>query len=739
MDDKKKYYRYLDILRIFLCISVLLYHLGILKGGFLAVCSFFVLSGFLSFNTADKLKHFSIFEYYKKRIIGIYIPLFIVVVLSVFFIFLNDKIVWLNLKPETSSVLLGYNNFWQISVNSDYFAHHVNSPFMHMWYISILLQFDLIFPFIYLMIKKLKEKTNKYFVCILFFILSVIFSIYFLYLSYTHNILFVYYDSLSRFFSILFGLSLSIIHSYKDILVSDLIKKLDNSFLVIIFYLYIIFSLVLFLFIDSSSNNYGIYMILISFITCRIIDYSTLINSKNIGLDLILKKLAGISYLVYLVQYPIIFVFQYLDFSYSIFYIIIFTILFSLIIKFALSFNFKDSVLFKFFKLGTLSFILVISYFGFIHYFKAVDHTKEMNDLKNMLDQNSQDMLLKQEEYKQKLQEEQDSWNTILSDLENSQAQITSIVSNLPVVGIGDSVMLGAVGSLYNKFPNGYFDAKVNRTDYDANSILVNLDNQGILGNPIVIHLGTNGQCGVRCRDVIMNTLGDRQVFLVNVTNDYEVNVNSDYLYYASTHNNVEIIDWYNASLGHSEYFYADGIHLNPVGQVAYADVIYNALYNFYLDEFNNKKNKVLAEHEELMKKKITFYGNDLLLNIFDELQVSYPDAKFDIDPNYSFDSLYSLIQDEIKSNSLNHKLVFAFDNSIEISHEQYIKLIELCSGHEIYIFSMNPSLKLEIENVLFINYSDEVKNKNYLLADRVHLNQDGNLALINGLNEIIK
>lgn len=44
MGEKKEYYKKLDYLRIISCIMVLLYHLNILKGGFLAVCTFFALS-----------------------------------------------------------------------------------------------------------------------------------------------------------------------------------------------------------------------------------------------------------------------------------------------------------------------------------------------------------------------------------------------------------------------------------------------------------------------------------------------------------------------------------------------------------------------------------------------------------------------------------------------------------------------------------------------------------------------
>ena len=54
MEGSKKYYKYIDIIRLLACISVLLYHLNILKGGFLAVCTFFVLSGYLSCVSAFK-------------------------------------------------------------------------------------------------------------------------------------------------------------------------------------------------------------------------------------------------------------------------------------------------------------------------------------------------------------------------------------------------------------------------------------------------------------------------------------------------------------------------------------------------------------------------------------------------------------------------------------------------------------------------------------------------------------
>ena len=46
---KGKYQDYnFSFIRTFFCIAILLYHLGILRGGYLAVCSLFVVAGYFS-------------------------------------------------------------------------------------------------------------------------------------------------------------------------------------------------------------------------------------------------------------------------------------------------------------------------------------------------------------------------------------------------------------------------------------------------------------------------------------------------------------------------------------------------------------------------------------------------------------------------------------------------------------------------------------------------------------------
>ena len=193
MKNKKIYYKDLDIIRVLSCILVLLYHLNILKGGYLAVCIFFVLSGYLSIISAFRKEKFSILSYYKERFIHIYIPLLIVVFITLGVIALIPSINWLTLKPETTSVLLGYNNFWQLTANMDYFARHVSSPFMHFWYIGILLQFELVFPLIFYALKFLGDKIKKWVPIVLMMILSFGGYVYFLYSSLNNNIVITIY------------------------------------------------------------------------------------------------------------------------------------------------------------------------------------------------------------------------------------------------------------------------------------------------------------------------------------------------------------------------------------------------------------------------------------------------------------------------------------------------------------------------------------------------------------------
>ncbi len=725
---EKKIYKRIDLIRVVACIAVFLYHINALKGGYLAVCTFFVLSGYLSCISLFKKEKLSLKDYYINKFKNLYFPLLIVVFITIFVISLIPSITWLNLKPETTSVLLGYNNFWQLNANLDYFTRHISSPFMHFWYIGILLQFDLVFPFIFIILRKIGDKIHKSIPCIILLILSIISSIYFYIESLNPNIMIVYYNTFTRVFSLTFGMLIGFIHAYYKPLV---IKNINT----IAFYLYLLLIMLLFIFIDASHIYFNIAMLLSTIITCRLIDYGVFSNNKESIFDKVIKSISKISYEVYLIQYPLIFIFQNIsmDNTIKMVLLVILLILLSYIINFGIK-NKKSKL-----RYIVLIFLLVISSIGIYDYVIAKDHTAEMKALEEQLLENQKIMEQKQEEYALRLKSEMDSLNSELDNIEDLENKLDEKIDNLPIVGVGDSVMLGAVENLYKTFPKGYFDAATSRTAWVLNDILKGLRSKGLLGDPILLNLGANGDCPDWCKAEIMQTSDNRKVFWINATNDSDVHVNERLNKLAETYDNLYVIDWESISKGHPEYFVVDGIHLTEVGREAYVSAIRDSIYNTYLEEYNKKKEELLKIHDEKQKLKISFYGNDLLLNVYPYLEEDFNNSKFVIDKDFNYETLINKIKEDIKDESINYKVVFVFDKNAYLTKDNYNELIELCKEHEIYILD-SLNLKLDSNDITTMEFYKELEtNSSYYMPDKVHLTTDGNKALKESLLKLLK
>ena len=726
--NKKNYYKQLDIIRIISCIAVLLYHLNILKGGFLAVCIFFTLSGYLSCLSSLQKENFSLIKYYLNRIKKLYIPLLITIFTTLSILSLFPNINWLNLKPETTSVLLGYNNFWQLNANLDYFTKHISSPFMHMWYISILLQIELIFPILFIILNKLKEKTNKILPALITLILSILSYIYFSN-TITNNIMIAYYHTLGRVFSYLLGLSFAFITiDYKPILLEKKYKIVLRN---LIFYSYILILSIMFFLINSKSSHLEIYMLLSTIITIRLIKYTIKNNSKTTNIiDKIIKSISNITYEIYLTQYPIIFIFQNikLNNNLKIFTIITLTIICSYILHISLNIKNKKR---KPIRIILCILISLISIYGAYQYIITEDHTKEMKELEEKINKNKELTKQKQEEYKNKLKEEQDKWQLELDSFTNKEEELKEKVKNLRVVGIGDSVMLGAANALYKQFPNGYFDGKVNRTEPEAIDIIKELENKGLISDILIFNLGTNGECASNCKKRIMDSVGNRQVFWVNATNPDFDTCNPNIEKAAETYPNIHIVDWASVVKEHPEYVASDRTHVGGYGAKIYSETIYNEIYKYYLKEINKLKEEKIKEHENIEQNKITFFGNDLLLNIYEYIQEDYQSSEFIIESNLTSKTLIEELEKRKEENTLTNNLVFLLDNTIFLTKEELQTIINICQNKNITIITTTNIPKEE--NITIIDLSITIKkHKNYLSPDKIHLTEEGNLALKN-------
>jgi len=142
---------------------------------------------------------------------------------------------------------------------------------------------------------------------------------------------------------------------------------------------------------------------------------------------------------------------------------------------------------------------------------------------------------------------------------------------------MGDSVMLGARGSLQAAIPGMVVDAVVSRQFANAIAVLQSYKDQGLLPPVVVVHLGTNGRFGDPEFDTMMATIGpERQVYFLTarMPRSWEADVNAHLTAGVSRHTNAHLIDWRAFSGCHSDWFARDGFHVTSEGARNYAEFV---------------------------------------------------------------------------------------------------------------------------------------------------------------------
>ncbi|SIS92628.1 acyltransferase family protein [Alicyclobacillus vulcanalis] len=153
--------------------------------------------------------------------------------------------------------------------------------------------------------------------------------------------------------------------------------------------------------------------------------------------------------------------------------------------------------------------------------------------------------------------------------------------SGAGVTAIGDSVMIDVEGDLEKLLPGIVCDGQVGRQMYEAPQVIQALKAKGKLGHIVILELGTNGPFTKQQLVSVLQSLGPVQkIVLVNtrVPRPWQNAVNQTLAEVAATYPHVVLVNWYQASAGHPEYFWQDGVHLNPTGAMVYAKLVAQAV-----------------------------------------------------------------------------------------------------------------------------------------------------------------
>ena len=149
-------------------------------------------------------------------------------------------------------------------------------------------------------------------------------------------------------------------------------------------------------------------------------------------------------------------------------------------------------------------------------------------------------------------------------------------------VMIGDSVPGDAQTQFSEYFPNGLLDSYVGRTPAQMNKVLKGYLDQGVVGNVVILEAFANNNISDTDLDAMIESCGDRSVFLVTCHSDgstYTNQFNDAIKRAADRHDNVKVIDWYEYSKDNmSKWIYDDGIHLREEGKEPYIQLIANTV-----------------------------------------------------------------------------------------------------------------------------------------------------------------
>lgn len=155
------------------------------------------------------------------------------------------------------------------------------------------------------------------------------------------------------------------------------------------------------------------------------------------------------------------------------------------------------------------------------------------------------------------------------------------------VTVIGDSVTVAASPALHEKLPGVTIDAEVSRSIYAGISIVEQQLNDGVLRPYVVVALAANSEMTTDQIEQIINLIGDeRRLVLVTGFGPQRLTwiavSNNAIAEVASAHSDiVRVADWAAVIAEHTEHLAADYVHPDGLGGDMYADLVVDALEDF--------------------------------------------------------------------------------------------------------------------------------------------------------------
>lgn len=630
MNERNKKRRYItgfDGLRTIGVLGVILYHLrpDVFRGGYLGVPIFMVVSGYLI--TDGLLREFDLngridFKgFYLRRVKRLYPGLIAMLFATSAYItfFARDLLHQLHVIVITN--LAYVYNWWQIMNGQSYFARFASgeSPFTHLWTLSIEGQFYWVWPLVVLLLVRTFRQRGKAFNIVLMLALISAVVMAMLYQPTTGKAFDpsrLYYGTDTRAFSILLGAALAFV--WPSARLAQKIRRSDQMTLDVIGVLSMLGMVWMVIFTTDQSpwlyrGGMFVFSLLVTILVAAVAHPGAHLNA--LLSNPVFSWIGRRSYGIYLYQFPVMIFFErtFKDIAkHTVLYPVIEVLIILALTELSARFIEQPMARFDYRKTGDFfkhglwkprnlvvsliaAFILVAGGVGIAQApsvkTNAADHSELAKKLKETKAEKAekkkklaalQSSIAASKKAAKESKAASDATSSAVVDhpvnKEYEQYGLNQVelqrAQTLGITAIGDSVMKDGEPILQQLFPKAYIDASVSRQGTDGITLMHKYADSGALADTVLIGLGTNGPITPQQIDEVMGVAGKgRQVFWVNVfvpTRQWQNDVNRTLQAADAKYKNLHVIDWYDLANGHRDWFYDDQVHPNPTGNPHY-------------------------------------------------------------------------------------------------------------------------------------------------------------------------
>jgi peptidoglycan/LPS O-acetylase OafA/YrhL len=167
--------------------------------------------------------------------------------------------------------------------------------------------------------------------------------------------------------------------------------------------------------------------------------------------------------------------------------------------------------------------------------------------------------------------------STVATTTTTTTVPVATVLPQVRVTGLGDSVLLEAKAELERRLPDVLIDAEVARQFKELLAVARSHRDSGALGPIVILQLGNNGPVTASQFDEIMEVLQGAQrvvVITVKVPRAWEAPNNEMMAAGVRRWPNAVLLDWHKVGAANPRYFGDDGTHMGPTGIRVFTDLI---------------------------------------------------------------------------------------------------------------------------------------------------------------------